>query len=74
MMSTGSGGSDDVERELALFNSVKDFSMIILGLGSEANIENYRVYVIQSSVVSVSKGFEEKQKKYLAGSHSFTRL
>lgn len=74
MMSTGSGGSDDVEREPALFNSVKDFSMIILGLGSEANIENYRVYVIQSSVVIVSKGFEEKQKKCLVGSHSFTSL
>lgn len=62
-MSTGSGGSEDVEREPGLFNSVKDFSMMILGLGMEANIWAYRVNFIQASVITVEKRIKQNREK-----------
>lgn len=49
-MSTGSGGSEDVDRDPALFSS-KDFSMATLSWGS-TNIWDYRLQPISSNLMS----------------------
>lgn len=62
MMSTGSGGSDDVECEPALFNSAKDFSMMTLDSRKQANIQGYGLQLVLFSFIVVSKGFKKQNE------------
>lgn len=61
-MSTGSGGSDDVDREPALFNSAKDFSMITLGKESMRTAEAMDYTWLSLHSLSYLKESQNKNK------------